>query len=128
MKTKSLVHNLKRIILFNNLKDKVTQYFQIRFEELRLEIFERIVRVAGYILFILVSIFFMVISLVFLGFGLATYLGEVFNSMPLAYLTTFGVFFLLGIVLLLIRKSIIKFFASRLISIMSNKSEDNTLG
>lgn len=128
MKTKSLVHNLKRIILFNNLKDKVTQYFQIRFEELRLEIFERIVRVAGYILFILVSIFFMVISLVFLGFGLAAYLGEVFNSMPLAYLTTFGVFFLLGIVLLLIRKSIIKFFASRLISIMSNKSEDNTLG
>lgn len=128
MKTKSLVHNLKRIILFNNLKDKVTQYFQIRFEELRLEIFERIVRVAGYILFILVSIFFMVISLVFLGFGLAAYLGEVFNSMPLAYLTTFGVFFLLGIVLLLIRKSIIKFFANRLISIMSNKSEDNTLG
>lgn len=113
--------------MFNNLKDKVTQYFQIRFEELRLEIFERIVRVAGYILFVLVSIFFMVISLVFLGFGLAAYLGDVFNSMPLAYLTTFGVFFLLGLLLLLVRRSIIKLFASRLINIMSNNKEDNTL-
>lgn len=110
--------------MFDNIKNKVSQYIQIRFEELRLEIFERIVNIVGYILFIFVSLFFVFISFIFLGLSLATYLGNVMNSMALGYLSTFGVFLLGGIILFLSSKSVITFFSSKLIKLLTSKHKN----
>ncbi len=110
--------------MFNNIKDKVTQYINIRFEELRLEVFERIVNVLGIVIFAITSLLFLSLSFIFLGFSLASYLGKLMNSLPLGYLSTFGIFFLIGILLLAFSKPIIKFFAGRMIVIMAKKKTD----
>lgn len=106
---------------FNSLKEKIVQYIALRFEDLRLEVIERIVNLLGYFIFVILLIFFFFIILIFSCFGLAEWLSRVFDSHLAGYFTTAGIFILLFIVIAINSRLIIRFFAGRMIGILTKK-------
>lgn len=112
---------------FNSIKEKITQYFRLRFEEVRLEIIERLVMVMGYFSFIIIAAFLFFFSFIFLGFGLAAWLGELLNSRSAGLFITGGLVFVIGIIIVVTSKHTIRFFAGKMTILLTkpqHKDED----
>ncbi|MFT4061801.1 MAG: hypothetical protein QM642_05515 [Edaphocola sp.] len=97
-----------------SIKDKVTHYLSLRFEQVRLEVIERIVTVMGYFVFLIIAIFFAFLLIMFLFLALAEMFNVMFNSYALGYLCTAGVVLILFGVVFVANKAIIRFFAGKL--------------
>lgn len=108
---------------FRSIKAKITQYVHLRYEELRLEVVERIVSVLGYFAFILIAIFLGFIGFIFLGIGLAEWLSIVFEHRAYGYFATAGIFILVVILLSLFKKAIALSFAGKLAAILLSKKK-----
>lgn len=107
----------------SSLKDKITQYFQLKFELIRLEVIERLVNVMGYFAFIIIAIFLFFFLSFFVFLGIAELLATVFNSRALGYFTTAGIILILVAIIIMSSKRIIRFFAGRLVSLLTKKKE-----
>lgn len=105
---------------FNSIKDKVIQYLHLRFDEIRLEIVEKIVNVLGYFIFVILAIFFTFIGLGFLALSLAEWLIEIFDSRIIGFLATGGLFILISILFFMMSKLVVRFFAGKMAAIILN--------
>lgn len=102
-----------------SIKDKVTQYIQLRFEIIRLEFIERTSNVMGYFAFIILSFFLFFLITFFVGFGLAEWFSALFESRTAGYFATAGCFLLITIVIAAFNKKIIRFFADKMVWMLS---------
>lgn len=107
----------------SSLKDKITQYIQLKFELIRLEVIERLVNVMGYFAFIIISIFLCFFLSFFVFLGIAEMLASVFDSRALGYFTTAGIILVLVVLIFMSGKRIIRFFAGRLVAMLTKKKE-----
>jgi hypothetical protein len=107
----------------SSFKDKITQYFQLKFELIRLEVIERLVNVMGYFAFIIIAIFLFFFLSFFVFLGIAELLATVFNSRASGYFTTAGIILILVAIIIMSGKRIIRFFAGRLVSLLTKKKE-----
>lgn len=107
--------------LFSSFREKLIDYFRVRYEIIRLETISRVVSVLSYVLFVLISAFIFFVALFFVGFGLAEWLSTLFDSRTAGYFCTAGILLLLGIVALLFSKKIIKFFSNKLVKLITQK-------
>ena len=110
---------------FSSLKEKVTQYIRLRYEEVRLELIERLVNVMGYFAFIIIAAFLFFFAFIFLGFGLAAWLGALFHSRSAGLFATGGLFLIIALVVIKLSQRIIRFFSGKMVYLMTKpKKED----
>lgn len=107
----------------SSLKDKVTQYIQLKFELIRLEVIERLVNVMGYFAFIIIAIFLVFFLSIFVFLGIAELLAAVLDSRALGYFATAGIILILVVTIIMSGKRIIRFFAGRMVSMLTKKKE-----
>lgn len=105
---------MKNII--SSITGKITQYFQLRYELVRLELIERLVSIMGYFAFLIIAIFLAFFFGFFMLMGMAEWLNDLFNSRILGHLTTAGFILIFGAILVMSSKKVIAFFIARLLS------------
>jgi len=104
------------------LKEKVTQYIQLKFELIRLEIIERLVNVMGYFAFIMIAIFLTFTFSLFVFFAIAESLKVLFNSYVYGYLATAGIILVICIITGMLSKKIIRFFAGKMAELLTKNN------
>lgn len=107
--------------LLNNLRESITHYIQLRLAAVRLEAVDRISNVMGYFTFMLIVAFLFFFAFLYFSFGLAAWLGDVFNSRFAGMFCTGGIILVIAVVTILLSKPIIRFFAGKLAVIMLRK-------
>lgn len=107
----------------SSIKEKVTQYIQLKFELIRLEVIERLVNVMGYFAFIIIAIFLFFFLGFFVFMGIAEWLGNVFANPALGYFATAGIILVLVVLIIMCSKQIIRFFAGRLVATLTRKKD-----
>ncbi len=107
----------------SSFKDKITQYLQLRFEIIRLEIIERSGNVMGYFAFTILTFFLFFTTIFFIGFGLAAWFSQMFDSQIAGYFTTAGVMLLATFLVIMMSKNIIRFFASKTVWLLTSKKK-----
>lgn len=107
----------------SSIKEKITQYIQLRFELIRLEVIERLVNVMGYFAFMIIAIFFFFLFIFFIFLGIAELLNEFFNSYALGYACTAGIILVCAIFVFMSSKKIIRFFAGKLVWLLTKKKD-----
>lgn len=105
--------------MFGNIKNKVTEYLQLRFEIVRLEVIEKLVNVVAYIIFLVMSILVAFTVILFFSIGLAEWLCDVMQSRFAGYFIIGGGLLLCIIIVFLASKSIIRFFANKFVRILT---------
>lgn len=110
--------------LLSSIREKITRYLRLRFEEIRLEIMERLVTVMGYFSFIIIAAFLFFFAFIFMGFGLAAWLGELLNSRSAGFFITGGLVLVIGIVIVCTSKHIIRFFAGKMTVLLTKPREN----
>jgi len=107
--------------LINSIKEKIKEFIQIRIEEYRLGLLERIMDFASTIVFIIIFASILSFSLIFLGFSLSYWFASLLNNTALGFLCTTGIFLLLSILILLIRKPIFHLVARVIVRKITKK-------
>lgn len=109
----------------SSLKEKITQYLQLRFELIRLEVIERLVNVMGYFAFIIIATFLVFLTIFFIFLGIAELFNQLFNSYALGYLCTAGIILLCSVIVFMSGKKIIRFFAGKMVRMLTQKKVDS---
>lgn len=107
------------------IRSYLTRYVNLRFQEFRLEALERVVNVMGYLIFGAVVFFLGMVMFGFIAFGLAEYLCAVFDSRTAGYFTVAGIFFLLMLLMLSIRKKIFNLIGGKILWILTKPKDDS---
>jgi len=107
------------------LRQYITHYLNLRFQEFRLEALERIVNVMGYLIMGAVAFFLIMVMFGFAAFGLAEWLCYVFNSRTLGYFTVSAVILLLLILLFLFRRNLFRMLGGKILWILTKSRNDD---
>jgi len=113
--------------LFQHLKETIAQYIQLRLEELRLGVIERIGYILGYLASVLITFFLSSLALIFIGLGLAFWLSSLFGNKLLGFFATAGIFILVIIIFLLFRRSFMRLVAGILTREVTRSQKKNQL-
>lgn len=108
----------------SSIKEKITQYIQLRFELIRLEIIERLVNVMGYFAFMIIAIFLVFLITFFIFLGLAALLSQLFDSEVLGYFCTALIVLICSFFVFLSGKKIVRFFAGKMAWLLTRQKED----
>lgn len=101
------------------LRQYVTRYINLRFQEFRLEGLERMVNVMGYLIFGAIAFFLGMVMFGFAAFGLAEWLCYIFDSRTLGYFTVAGFFLLLLIILFIFKNSIFRLVSGKILWVLT---------
>jgi hypothetical protein len=110
----------------NKWKDKITHYIDLRTQLIKLGLIDRTSSVLSYFIFTFVALFILLGVFIFLGMGTAEYFAAVLGSYAQGYFITAGIYILLLVVLIALRKKIIDFFSSQFISILTETDRDKS--
>ncbi|OJU73709.1 MAG: hypothetical protein BGO09_06255 [Bacteroidetes bacterium 47-18] len=105
--------------MFGNIKNKITEYLQLRFEIVRLEVIEKLANAMAYIIFVVMSILVSFIVILFLSIGLAEWVCEMMDSRFLGYFIVGCALLLFIIIVFMSSKHIIRFFGNKFVSILT---------
>lgn len=111
--------------MFSNLKEKISRHIQVRIDLVRLEVVERSSAVMSYLIFALICLFIFFAILLFVGFGIAEVLYDMGMSRGASFLTTTGIYILLFVLIVLLRRSITGFFSDTFIGVMTEDDDDD---
>ncbi len=111
--------------IFGDLKQKVTDYIDVRVKLFKINFIGRSANVFSYFLFALICLFIFFCVILFVGLGLT----EVFINAGLSKMVSFfiviGVYILLLLLVVALRKNITRFFASGFIRVLTEGDEDD---
>lgn len=111
--------------IFNNWKEKITQYVDLRFQLFKLEFIDRTSNVLSYILFAFAMLLFSMAILIFLGIGLGEWLCEVLNTRTGGFFATAGIYIIFLLVLFAMRKRLIRAFSGIFIRVLTENGDDD---
>ena len=116
--------------VITELRQLITEYFDARLKLIELEAFEKIAKVTAVLFSSLVVALLGFFLLFFLSMSLGFYLGKVFESMALGFLAVTGLYLLLFVLVLLMKKDLMeKFLIERIIGELTKKEgEDEHAG
>jgi len=106
-------------------KDKITEYVEVRVQLAKLSFIERTSHILGYLVFTFVILSLLLPILIFLGIGLSEVFTTLLDSRIGGYFVTVGIYILLLVLLVAMRKSIINKFATVFIAKLSEGDEDD---
>ncbi len=102
-----------------NLFEQLKEYLTTRIELVKIDLIEKSSSIISKIISYILIGFFSIFILIFLSTGLAIYLGSLVNNVAAGFFIVAGIYVLLVILIVLIRKSV---FENRLINMMIKKN------
>jgi hypothetical protein len=114
---------------FDELKLLITDYFDARLKLIKLETFEKIAKVTAALFSSLMVALLAFFLLFFLSLSAGFYLGKIFDSNALGFLTVTGIYLILAVVLLSQKKLLESSIIERIIGELTKKEgEDEQAG
>ena len=110
--------------ILNDLKQKVTQYVDVRIKLFKLSLIERSASLFSYFLFSLICLFILFCVLLFIGFGLTEVFAAAGLSKMVSFFIVIGIYILLLAIVVALRKRITRFFASGFIRVLTEGDEE----
>jgi uncharacterized protein YqhQ len=111
--------------LVQNIKDKVTQFVDVRLNLVKLTVIERSSSVLGYLIYTFILLFLVLAVFLFLGIGLQEWFSELVDSRIGGAFMTMGFYVLLILLAFVLRKKILAGFAGIFISILTAQDPDD---
>ncbi len=112
--------------VISELRQLITEYFDARLKLLKLETFEKIAKVTAVLFSSLVMALLAFFLLFFLSMSLGFYLGKIFDSMALGFLSVTGLYLILFVLVLLMKKDLLEnFLIERIIGELTKKEDDD---
>jgi len=93
---------------FNNLKDDIREYLDVRLDEIRLHTAESLSHILNSAASIVIIGYLFFFILLLISFALSYFFGELFNSEMLGFLTVAAFYIVILIIFLLLRKKIVE--------------------
>lgn len=106
--------------IFEELKD----YIELRYNLGRLQLTEKIVLITSFFITFFVILMIFLVFFMFLSFSLAFYLGHIMNYVPYGFLAVGAIYFVIGIVVYTLRKTMITNPVLKLMLRIMFKSDD----
>lgn len=110
--------------LFNNIREKVAQYVNIRVDLAKLAFIERTSVILSYLIFVFVCLTIGLSLFLFMGLGLAEYFSGLIGSRTGGFFLTAGAYLLLFFLVFWLRIRIIHFFAGIFINVMTDDEDE----
>ncbi|GEM_PF-3311083 len=104
---------LKKTII--ELVAEVRQYLETRYQWLQLDLTEKLVMVAAYLVVTLIVLLLGISFLLFISLGFGYFLGEIFKSNSLGFFTVAGIYLMAVILIVVFRK---KWIAQPIINVI----------
>jgi len=112
--------------VISELRQLITEYFDARLKLIKLETFEKIAKVTAVLFSSLVVALLGFFLLFFLSMSLGFYLGKVFESMALGFLAVTGLYLILFVMVLIMKKDLLEeFLIERIIGELTKKEGDD---
>jgi len=112
--------------VINELKQLITEYFDARLKLIKLETFEKIAKVTAVLFSSLVVALLAFFLLFFLSMSAGFYLGKIFDSLALGFLAVTGLYLILFVFVLLMKKDLLEeFLIERIIGELTRKEGDD---
>ncbi len=111
--------------IFGSLKSKITQYAESYIELFKLNLIGKTASLLSYFMFAMICMFVAFGIIILLGFGLTEVFIAVGLSKVAAIFITIGIYILLLLVLLGLRKNITNYFAGTFIKVMTEGEDEN---
>lgn len=112
--------------IFSKLTDNITEYIDVRVRTIQLATVEKTSFVLSYIVYILILTLAGFAILLFLGFSLADFYAQLTSNPMLGKLLTAATYFLLFLMVVLLRKQIIRTFASAFVRVLTYNEDDDS--
>lgn len=109
---------------FDKWKDNLSHYLDVRLNLLKLNAIERGSSIIGVVVLVFILLFLLVTVLIFLGIGIMESVTMWLDSRIAGAFITFGVYLLLLLMVLLMRKGIIRGFANIVIAAITDGPKD----
>ena len=110
--------------MINQLKEKVTRYVDVHVKLFKLNFIGRTANIMSYFMFALISLFIVFCIILFLGLGLTEAFMLAGLTKMVSFFLTIGVYFVLLLVVVMLRKNITRFFASTFIKVLTDGDDD----
>jgi len=111
--------------IFSQLKDKVTQYVDVYVKLFKLNFIGRTANLLSYFMFSMIALFIVFCMLLFTGLGLVEVFVLAGMSKMASFFLTIGIYFLLLLIVVGLRKPITRFFSSSIIKVMTDGDEED---
>ena len=112
--------------VISELRQLITEYFDARLKLIKLEAFEKTAKVTAVLFSSLVVALLGFFLLFFLSTSLGFYLGKVFDSMALGFISVTGLYLILFVLVLLMKKDLLEnLLIERIIGELTKKEEDD---
>lgn len=112
--------------VISELRQLITEYFDARLKLIKLETFEKIAKVTAVLFSSLVVALLGFFLLFFLSMSLGFFLGKVFDSMALGFLSVTGLYLILFMLVMFMKKDLMEnFLVERIIGELTKKEDDD---
>lgn len=112
--------------VISELRHLITEYFDARLKLIKLETFEKIAKVTAVLFSSLVVALLGFFLLFFLSMSAGFYLGKIFDSLALGFLTVTGLYLILFALVLFMKKDLLEnFLIERIIGELTKKEGDD---
>jgi len=110
------------------MKDRITRYLEVRLRLLQLDIIAFTSRVLGYFIFVLLLLFMVFLLLLLMGMGAAEGFSAWTGSRTAGYFLAVALYLLLGMVVVLLRRPILKRLSDMFIRAFTSDDGDDEQG
>ena len=109
----------------SKLKEKLAHYIDVNVKLAKLNFIQHTSGILGYIIFLIICLFFAFSILLYLSMGLAAWFTVLVDSRVAGFFMTVGVYILLLLLLFALRKNVVNFFTGSFIRIMTENDKDD---
>ena len=105
--------------IFSNIKEKIIRYIEVNIKLFKIDFIGRTANLMGFFMFALMGLFILSCIILFIGFGITE--GFIAMGIPRvgAFFMTTGIYCVLLITVVLLRKPIVRFFESSFIDVLT---------
>lgn len=112
--------------VITELRQLITEYFDARLKLIKLETFEKIAKVTAVLFSSLVVALLGFFLLFFLSMSAGFYLGKIFDSLALGFLAVTGLYLILFVFILYMKKDLLEnFLIERIIGELTKKEDED---
>ena len=112
--------------ILSDLREKITRYIDVHVKLIRISFIERTSALLSYLIYALILLFIFFCIILFLGFGLTEVFVSAGLSKAVSFFITIGVYIILFIIAIALRKKITRFFANEVVNVMTEEDSENT--
>lgn len=110
--------------IFKRLAGRITRFVDNKVQLAKLDIIEHTAGAMSYFILMIAGMFLVLAVLLFAGMGASAFFADVTGSEVAGYFITAGIYILLIVLVVLLKKPILRYFASIYISIFTEDETD----